>query len=218
MYLSVKYNMTDPLQCLASDPPSRGEYKEYVIIKITSFYERELREAASTNSCMEYLHVGVTGLRGKHHPAIAFIKTTSEVAKMRPHLKMLCGNLLTYGVKFEQSGVGSPHCRLCDSPFESVTHLVSTCTTFTDVREQILIEIDEKLKDSKNCLRLSNFQTSEETLTQFLLDPTSMNLIERVHMTDPIVTDLFKLSRDLCYHINKRRMNLLQDMKDKKSC
>ena len=69
---------------------------------------------------------------------------------------MLCRSLLTYGVKFEQSGVGSPHCRLCDLPFDPVTHLVSTCSTFNDVREQILIEIDEKLKASKNCLRLSN--------------------------------------------------------------
>ena len=130
---------------------------------------------------------------------------------------MLCGNLLTYGVKFEQSGVGSPHCRLCDSSYESVTHLVSSCPIFADIREKILIEIEEKLQDSKNCLKISTLLKSEKTLTQFILDPTSMNLDVRVHMTDPIVNDLFKLSRDLCYSINKRRMKLLQEMKEKKS-
>ena len=95
--------MKSPLECLAVDPPSRSEYKEYVHTKITAYYERDLRQAASTNSCMQYLHVDLTGLRGKHHPAIAYIKTTTEVAKMRPHLKMLCGNLLTYGVKYDQT-------------------------------------------------------------------------------------------------------------------
>ena len=205
--------MTDPLVSLSSDPPSKSEYKEYVMTKITSYYEQELREAASTNSCMNYLHVGLTGLRGKHHPAISNIKTTTEVAKLRPHLKMLCGNLLTYGMKFEQSGLGSPHCRLCDSQFESVTHIVASCSKFEDIREKILIEMDQKLEDSKNNLRISKFMNSEETLTQFILDPTSMNLKERVHVNDPIVPELFRLSRDICYSINKRRMKLLEDMK-----
>ena len=106
--LSSKYNMRDPLDFLAEDPPSRSEYKEYILTKITSFHEKELRQEAMTNSCMKFLHVDLTGLRGKHHPAIANIKTTAEVAKLRPHLKMLCGNLLTYGQKFNSQAWG-PH-------------------------------------------------------------------------------------------------------------
>ena len=73
--------------------------------------------------------------------------------------------------------------------------------------------MDQKLEDSKNNLRISKFMNSEETLTQFILDPTSMNLKERVHVNDPIVPELFRLSRDICYSINKRRMKLLEDMK-----
>ena len=130
--LAKKYEMRSPLECLATDPPSKSEYKEYVLTKITAHYERELRQDASTNSCMKFLHVDMTGLRGKHHPAIANIKTTVEVAKMRPHIKMLCGNLLTYGMKFEQSGIGSPRCRLCDHQFESISHIVESCPKFDD--------------------------------------------------------------------------------------
>ena len=144
--LSSKYNMRDPLDFLAEDPPSRSEYKEYILTKITSFHEKELRQEAMTNSCMKFLHVDLTGLRGKHHPAIANIKTTAEVAKLRPHLKMLCGNLLTYGQKFQQSGLGSPHCRLCDSDFESISHIFASCPRFDDIREKILIEYDDVLQ------------------------------------------------------------------------
>ena len=133
---------------------------------------------------------------------------------MRPHIKMLCGNLLTYGMKFEQSGIGSPRCRLCKHPFESISHIVGSFPSFDDIRESIFIEIDQVLANSANKLRISNFLESEDILTQFVLDPTSMYLTDRVHMSDPIVPQMYKLSRDYCYAINKRRNHLLKDMKD----
>ena len=37
-------------------------------------------------------------------------KTYIQVKNMRPHIKMLLGDFLTYQTKSEQSG-GSPHCR-----------------------------------------------------------------------------------------------------------
>jgi hypothetical protein len=166
---------------------------------------------------MKFLHVGMTGLRGKHHPAIANIKTTEEVKKLRPHVKMLCGNLLTYGTKYEQSGLGSPRCRLCDCQFESLSHIVASCIIFEDIRDKILAEFDQILEKAKTNLRISKFMKSEDTLTQFVLDPTSMNLTERVHINDPIVPQVFKLSRDLCYVINKRRTKLLKEMKENES-
>ena len=152
--LSVKYDMMDPLACLSRDPPSRSEYKEYVLTKITAHYEHELREAAKTNSCMKFLNVGLIGLRGKHHPALKNIKTTEQVKKMRPHLKMLCGNLLTYGGKYDQSGLGSPHCRLCDCEFESTSHITTSCPKFDEIRTRIIYEFDNLLKTSKNFPKL----------------------------------------------------------------
>ena len=41
--LSTKYNMKDPLDCLYEDPPSRSEYREYILTKITSYYEKKVR-------------------------------------------------------------------------------------------------------------------------------------------------------------------------------
>ena len=46
-------------------------------------------------------------------------------------------------------------------------------------------------------------KTSEKILTQFILDPTSFNHTDRIHTSDPIVTNLFKLSRDMCWTIHK---------------
>ena len=99
---------------------------------------------------------------------------------------MLCGNLLTYGMKFEQTGLGSARCRLCDNPYESVSHIVSSCPCYNDVRTKILEEFSENLSKSKNCLNIQQFSSSETTLTQLILDPSSMNLEFRVNIQDPI--------------------------------
>ena len=112
--LSEMYGLEDPLIYLNRDAPSKSEFKECVITKITAFHERELRQLAEQNSLMTFFNVSLLGLRGRYYPAISFTKTTNEVAKMKPHLKMLTGNYLTYKIKSEQSG-GSPKCRLCQS-------------------------------------------------------------------------------------------------------
>ena len=87
---------------------------------------------------------------------------------------------------------------------------------FSDIRRKILKDFEETLVKSKNSLNIEDFSMSEVKMTQFFLDPTSMNLTSRVHIDDPIVPELFNLTRDLCFAICKRRSNMLNEMKTKK--
>ena len=106
-HISKMYGIEDPLKCLESVPPPKKVYKKNVITKITAFHERELRQLTVDNSAMIYLNVSLIGLNGRLHPAITGVTTSHQVKKMRPHIKMLCGNYLTYEIKSSQSG-GSP--------------------------------------------------------------------------------------------------------------
>ena len=134
--LSIKYGLSHPLVCLNSDPPEKSTYKELILTKITSYYERELRENSSSNSCMSFLNVSVTGLRGRHHPALSNQLTTFDVLKSHSHLKMLCQDL-TYEKRADQSG-GSPHCRSCNPgpdqprPSESFVHILVECEQYSE--------------------------------------------------------------------------------------
>ena len=115
-YLSEKYGLMDPLDCLNNlDAPSKSEYKKNIKIKIAAYYEQSLRTSAEKNSRMKYLNVSLSGLNGKRHPALNNLISSHEVKKSRIHLKMLAGDYLTYKVKSKQSG-GSPSCISCDSP------------------------------------------------------------------------------------------------------
>ena len=64
----------------------------------------------------------------------------------------------------------------------------------------------------KNLLQEGGLKIEIETfspkeLTQFLLDPSSLNLRKRVSIGHPVLPNLFQLSRDFCYKIDRCRQN-----------
>ena len=68
---------------------------------------------------------------------------------------------------------------------------------------------------AKTEVNMDLIMQNPENLTQFILDPTSFNLENRVHRDDPIVPLLFRLSRDLCYSIHNARMKKLKELFEK---
>ena len=211
-HISKMYNMDDPLTCLTKTPPSKSSYKEYILTKITAFHEHELRTESVDKDKMKYLNVSLIGLRGKLHPAISGVSTTHAVNKMRPHIKMLVGNYLTFEEKSLQSG-GSPYCRLCSekSEYESLEHLISRCVKFSDIRTKISNQMRNIIKESRLDLDPTTFP--DDKFTQFLLDPSSLNLERRVSINHPILPRLYQLSRDFCYFIDKSRTEFLAGSK-----
>ena len=67
--LAQKYDIEDPLTAIQRSPPTKHEYSQYILTKITVFHENQLRIASSTNSKMKYLNVNAKGLNGRPHPA-----------------------------------------------------------------------------------------------------------------------------------------------------
>ena len=162
---------------------------------------------------MQYLNVSLHGLSGRHHPALSGLVTTMDVKKSRFHLKMLIGDLYTYEIKSEQSG-GSPHCRLCrDKKIENICHIIIFCTAYCDIRMRILQEYSYLCLNSTSGVSFDDIISDNETLCQFILDPSSFNLNRRISLNDPLLGSFFRLSRDLCYTINDRRLKLLNDKK-----
>ena len=208
-YLCTKYNIPDPLESLKKDPPSKEEFKEYILTKISAFFETDMRDKAKNSSSMRYLNVSLTGLRGKKHPALSGIVTTHEVKKAKIHMKMLAGDYLTYEVRANRSG-GSPHCRNCPEKTlknENLRHILTECNSYRTTRERIFPEFSKACQLTKSKLCFEDILKSDQELTQFILDPASLNLQKRVHMSDPAIDELFRISRDYCYTINTIRMH-----------
>ena len=211
-HLCMKYELPDPLESLESDPSKKSQYKELIKTKIIAFHEKQLREQASANSKMTYLNVSLTSIRRGCHPVISNVVSTHEVKKSRSHLKMLSGDYFTYSIKAKQSG-GSPCCRLCPSELdkaEDIEYIITSCTAYKEIRNRILIEYQEILKKHKNPLLPHTY--SDQVLCQFILDPSSINLHQRISSNSQLFTDLIKISRDFCFAIHSRRIKLLKSM------
>ena len=82
-------------------------------------------------------------------------------------------------------------------------------------RTKLLAEFRQLCSLSKNCINFENFIEEEKMLCQFILDPTSLNLPVRVSLDDPLVPQFFRLSRDYCFLMDKTRLRLLKEMKEK---
>lgn len=199
------YGLEDPSSCLERDPPKKSYYKEYIQTKITAYHEKIQKENAKNSKCLRYFNVSLLGLRGRAHPAIQNVFTPEEVKKMRPHIKFLTGNYLTMKIRSEQSDTISPHCTLCDLGCDQdYCHLLASCDAFQTERNKLLTQLSLLCEKTKNNILLSEFTYEKETLTQFILDPCSLNLTKRVSMDDPLLPEFFRLSRNFCFVIEKR--------------
>ena len=212
--LCQRYELEDPLIYLNQEPPSKSSWKNLITTKITTFYEKYLRSLSLSNSRMQYLNTNLLGLTGRQHPAIQNMNTSWEVRMSRPHLKFLSGNYLTYSIKSEQSG-GSARCRICSSGNDdTVFHIVIECPALNDIRNSIIPEFKQLCTMTRNNISFDKITENLENTCQFLLDPASMNLPSRVNISDPILPEMYRLSRDFCYKLDKSRNEHLQQLKN----
>ena len=172
---------------LQKQPPEKSTFKELITAKISSFHENELKVKASDNSLMRYMNVNLSSLNGRHHPCLKNVITTSDVKKLRPYIKFLSGDYLTYERKYLESGQGNPICKICKEENESISHIIAQCPEYRQIRNKILQEFSNICILSQNCLNFESIKTDQQILTQFILDPTSFNLKTRIHISDPLV-------------------------------
>ena len=157
------------------------------------------------------MNVSITGLIGPQHAALSGIITTGEVKTSRCHIKMLCGDYLTYEKKSNQSG-GSPHCRVCGdkTKIEKCSHILTSCSAYEELRNRKVQELENLSSNVNKTFDFQEIRSNDIDLTQFLLDPTSINLKQRINPSDPLLSKFFSISRSYCNLVNTRRINILK--------
>ena len=168
---------------------------------------------------MTFLNIQLLGLGGSHHPALPGLHLTRDVERLRPHLKMLTGDYLTYSRIAEDRGMGDSSCRLCrgscapqSAPPDTITHILTECKGTAEVRKRILPEpLNALLHAKPNHLYLTyppSLLTLDTTFVQFILDCKSFNLADQIRLSvnNDYIENMFCISLDLCYAVHSSRM------------
>ena len=108
-----------------------------------------------------------------------------------------------------------PHCRLCPAPVESTQHILTECRATADIRQRLLPELLNLLADVQPNNGFLREPIQNRVLTQFLLDPTSLNLSNtyRISLQHPRLREFFRLARDWCFTVNNNRVQQLKNRK-----
>lgn len=205
------YGLPDPLSLMQQPAITKAQWKTLVKVKITAFHEAELRQRALKSESLKYFNVQLLGLTGRPHQVIMSANDKRSIEKLRIHLKFLTGDFLSYA-KLARNQGGDPYCRLCLAPVENTQHILTECRLTANVKERLYPELVNLVADiSPLSSLLDRSKTPNSLLTQFIIDPASMNLpnSHRISYQHPRLPDLYRLSRDWCYAVFKCRGHLL---------
>ena len=221
------YQLPDPLKLLETeDAWPKSAWKNWCTTKVRSYHEKYWREKSLSNSKMTFLNTQLLSLNGRHHPALYGLMTTREVERMRPHIKMLTGDYLTYSRIVTDRQTGDPSCRLCRKltvplsltppPAETIPHILTECRGTAEVRERIIPELLNSLLLAKPnhpyLISQPSLYILNPTLAQFILDCTSFNLPDshRLDINCNQLVTVYNVSRDFCYAVHSSRMSQLK--------
>ena len=206
--ICLQYGIQKPSALINSIPPPKENFKQNIESRIISFHENEQRKKAKTIKRLKYFNLSLLGLSARSHPALSNLNSVNDVKRSRVHIKMLLGDYYTYEIKSVQSG-GDPFCVLCvrnknEEHIENLHHILLSCENYSVVRNNYLEKYKNILISSN--IHFDEMYKNKEEFCQFILDPTSMNLKKRININDPILPEIFKISRNLCHTINNKRL------------
>ena len=133
---------------------------------------------------------------------------------------MLAGDYLCYDHLAKDRGL-DPACRLCQpllphpAPAEDMIHLLTVCRATADTRSRIIPDLLNCIvRHFPNNNLLSNL--SHNHLSQFILDPTSLNLPLniRIQPCHPDLCHVMTTCRNLCFALHRDRIRQLKHMVD----
>ena len=212
------YNLPDPLLLIQTTAWSKHRWKELTQTRILAHHENILRKQATKNYKLDFLNIQVVGLSGRPHPVLDGVLTTQEVVKSRIHLRMLSGDYpCQYYVGRDRNQ--DTACMICKQltplPYhnhtEDLAHLLTSCRGTADTRSKILPDLLNEISrhfPNNPVLTLSG----NLWLTQFILDPTSLNLpmAARISPDHPALPHILSACRNYCFIMHKNRSRLLR--------
>ena len=212
------YLLPDPLTLMSSPLWSKSRWKMMIKSAIISHHESSLRKAAEGNYKLLFFNVQTIGLTGRNHPVLSGVTKTQEVVRSRVHIKMLVGDY-PCAANIGKDRAQDVSCTLCKAvspcvpaPAEDMIHILTMCRATADTRSRVLPDLLNTIASHFPNNTILEYPTHTH-LTQFILDPTSLNLPMsiRINPAHHALSQVLTVCRNVCYAIHNDRTRQLKD-------
>ena len=217
--VTKKYGMEDPA-VLLQYPPSKHEWKMYCKTKVNSYWTNYFQNECKRRKSLEFFNPDGMSVFNTHPIYSSCMGDPYQTSKAIVQAKMVSGRypIEKLAAKFKNANPTDADyiCKVCDSgQVETLIHALLHCKGTQAARNTAMVASKDKLKHSiyLSAKWENTFASTDHTITQFLLDPTSYNLVPemRVCLKDKSdVRQMFYVTRLWCYSINRARRTLLR--------
>ena len=216
--LLIMYSLPQPLQLLNS-PLSKQRFKSLVRSHVVDYWEKQLRLEASNPdlTSLKFFKPCFMSLVTPHPLWSTCSSNPYEINKAVIQARMLSGRYITDQLSrhWTSNKTGScliPGCSTQD--VGSLTHLLLHCTALQDPRNRMIelcLDVVKETPVIRDLIHDVLHNPDYNQLMQLLLDCSvlpSVITLKQTHGQD-VLQPLFYISRNWCYSIHRKRMNLL---------
>lgn len=201
-----KYNLPSIIDLLQNTPPKQ-KWKESVKREVEKFWKHKIEAEAEQKSTLRFLSCSFNS--GNPHNSWKLCSNTPiEVKKAAIKVKLMTNTYTLQANRSAFNQTNSSTCPICKEADEDVTHFVTTCPVFENIRKPIINSIFD-------CVPyvLSNHPSiwSKDHLCHLILDHTHPN-INHIQLTEASALQLEQKARHLCYSLHKARERTLQSI------
>ena len=200
----LKYGLPDPLQYLQY-PWRPDRWRNYCKKTVQEYWDQKLKIAADTTS-LKFLDIeySSTSVPMRLWPLAGL---DSENVKQATIVNwMLLGVYFTQEFLHTMKKVKSPLCLGCEGGvIENLNHIILHCVHYQNIRESYLPQYMAQNR------YISEILDEEDTILLSILDPLSSKLPDTVIKNWVSAKQTYKLSREFCYNIHRKRTKLYND-------
>ena len=214
--LCIQYQLQSPLEML-HNPPPKTKFKSIVKSQVIDYWEAQLRHEVSQLKSLTYFKPKYMSLVRPHPVWTTCGSNSFEVNKAIIQARMLSGRYCTDQLSrfWTKNRAGICQLQGCSGfALGSLEHLLLQCPALHLTRAKMFrlcLELADRHSLVKSFIHTILYSQDCELTMQFLLDCSSLSQVislQQAHGSEPLHI-LFYASRNWCYAIHRKRMDLL---------
>ena len=212
--LCLQYQLPHPIQLL-DHPLKKESFKNLAKSRVLDFWERKLRQEASSLDSLSFFHPTHMSLSKPHPLWTTAGSSPYEINKACVQAQMLSGRFRTERLCRFWSDNKEGFCLAptCEEEPEDIIHILTGCRSLEDSRRRLRATWLSTAASNPyiHQLLVQILATPQPKFCQFVLDPSTNPEVINLNQNygNNILKDLFYLTRTWCHTMYRERLKIL---------